>query len=314
MPADTSDEADDRSRRKELLRRASRASAGLADRAGRAGRAAARWFGSTSAGKRLRQELTDWPETLDAQLDVTGDTAVASDAVPQSGEVVFYIHGFLGEGRLESVPLSGAHQGAALQAALEEVYEGRPDDPPPVVAVVWGSSTEWFRAQRRTETAGETFARWLDEHRDRYDSVTIVGHSLGGRVALWTLAALEDATVDEVALLGAAVAPDAVCKQFREPIETRVTGTVCNYHSENDRAVCSLYRITERAPGIGCHGSDCGREPFDSDRRPANYVDVDVSDRVPGHRDYYQPRGAEYGRGTCVDLLVERQFAADHRP
>jgi len=306
MPPDTNDEATTPSRRKELLRRAS---AGLAGRAATAGRAAARWLGSTSAGKRLRRELTDWPEALDAQLDVSGDTAVASDAVPESGGVVFYIHGFLGEGRLDSLPRSGAHQAAALQAALREVYEDRPNDAPPVVAVMWDSSTEWFRAQHRTQAAGETFAGWLDDHRDRYDSVTVVGHSLGGRVALWTLAALQDATVDELALLGAAVAPDAVCKRFRDPIETRVRGTVCNYHSENDRAVCSLYRLTERSPGIGCRGSDCGRGSLDSDRRPENYVDVDVSDRVPGHRDYYQPRGTEYGHGSCVDLLVDRQFA-----
>jgi hypothetical protein len=307
MPADT-DERDDRPRRRDALwRRARAASSGVAARAATAGRATARWFGQTSLGRRLRQEMTDWPEKLDAQLDVSGSQAVASDAVPADGDLVCYIHGFLGEGRLESVPASGAHQGEALRVALAEEYADRSAEPPGVVAVMWRSSTEWNRAKRRTRSAGATFAAWLDANRDAYDSVTIVGHSLGGRVTLWTLDALDETTVDSVALLGAAVAADAVCTRFREPIESRVTGTVYNYYSERDVAVCHLYRLLERHKGLGCGGSDCGAAG-QTGRLPENFVDVDVTATVPSHRDYYKPADGEYGHGNCVDRLVDQHL------
>jgi len=314
MPAD-SDSADERpTRRAALLRRARAAKSGLSARVTSVGRTAAHRLGTSSVGSRARAWLTDWPEALDEQIDVSGPEPATRGEIPSEGDLVCYIHGFLGEGRLDSVPMSGAHQAAALDAALAEEFEQRPDDPPPVVAVVWSSSTSWWRAERRAKAAGETFASWLDANRDAYDSVTIVGHSLGARVALWTLAGLGETTVDSVALLGAAVAPDAVCRQYKNPIESRVTGTVYNYHSSNDYAVCYLYRLSARAPGLGCHGSNCGDGTADSDRLPDNYVDVDVTDAVPAHRDYYQPTDGGFGDGNCVDLLVERQLDAALTP
>jgi hypothetical protein len=309
MPVDT-DKSDRRPTRRSVLWRQARAGASdVADRAATAGRAAARWFGRTSLGQRLRREITDWPEELDAQLDVSGSEAVASDAVPTDGDLVCYVHGFLGEGRLESVPASGAHQAEALRVALEAEFADRSAEPPQVVAVMWGSSTEWNRAKRRTRRAGRTFAAWLDANRDAYDSVTIIGHSLGGRLTLWTLDALEDTTVDTVALLGAALPTDAVCTQFRDAVESRVTGTVYNYYSERDYAVCYVYRLLEGHPGLGCRGSDCVGGPGDAGRCPENFVDVDVTDAVAGHRDYYKPPDGEFGQGNCVDLLVDQQLS-----
>lgn len=308
MPTDADNEETRPSRRTVLAERVRAAKASVTARVARAGRTAAHRLATSSVGSGVRAWLTDWPEALDEQIDVSGPKPATRGEIPTGGDLVCYIHGFLGEGRLDSVPMSGAHQAAALEAALAEEYEQRPGDPPAVVAVVWNSSTSWWRATRRAKAAGETFASWLDANRDAYDSVTIVGHSLGARVALWTLAALEETTVDSVALLGAAVAPDAVCREFREPIESRVTGTVYNYYSSNDYAVCYLYQLSERAPGLGCRGSNCGEETAGSDRLPDNYVDVDVTDAVPAHRDYYQPIDGGFGGGNCIDLLVERQL------
>jgi len=291
-----------------LLERLQSARAGLGSRAASAGRQAARRVGETEPGRRLQKYATDWTEELDARIDVSGDQPAPDGPIPEDGDLVLCVHGFLGEGRLDAVSVSGAHQAAAFQVALDEEFAAAEVESPPVVAVMWGSSTVWTRAKQRTRAAGATLAAWLEANRDRYDSVTIVGHSLGARVTLWALQALDSVTVDSVALLGAAVSPDSVCTQYCRAIETRVEGPVYNYYSENDAAVCYLYRLTELSPGLGCRGSDCGGGMLDSSRLPENYVDVDVTESVHNHRDYYRPSAEAFDGESCVDTLVANRL------
>lgn len=256
---------------------------------------------------RVQEQIAVWPESVTETIDLV-DRRTSSD-VPADGDILVYVHGYLGEGRLRGMNISGTHQAAALGQALDDEFESVDTSPPTVVAATWNSSTTWPRATRRAVAAGETLAQWVKTNADSYDRVTVVGHSLGSRVVLTALARLDRAVVDSVGLLGAAVSPEAVCTEFRNGIESAVDGWVYNYHSRNDSVICRLYSFRERSPGVGCTGtgpaSGAEMEPV-----PTNYADVDVSESVHRHMDYFKPR-FEAEVGNCVGELVERQLCAD---
>jgi hypothetical protein len=264
-----------------------------------------------SAQTQLRQRirpvvearLTDWPTEVGRRVDLTGETAATSGEMPDS-ELVVYVHGFLGQGRLDIAKMSGAHQAAAFQEALGIECSARNRETPAVVAGMWDSSTTWTTAKARSERAGRLLAEWT---RALDQPVHLVGHSLGGRVVLEALDHDAGEAVESVGLLGAAVDPDSVCHTYVTAIES-LGGPVYNYHSENDRIVCRLYRVGEISAGLGCRGSDCrGGLLRSSGRVPPNFTDVDVSEAVQGHLDYYKP--AEHTTaGNCVGEFVDNHL------
>ncbi|TYL39947.1 alpha/beta hydrolase [Natronococcus pandeyae] len=229
------------------------------------------------------------------EIDLTGGNPMASnfDDVEDESELVVYVHGWLG---LET----STDQAYTLEQALEETeYDV------PVVAASWEADTRnYWRAESRTETAGQRLASWLASDRVALEerTVRLVGHSLGGRLCLETLTALGgEATVDTVALVGTAADDDSVCTdgQYAYGIDNGAEA-VYNYHSENDDNVCYGYDLQSLASGIGCGGADCdgGWVTDDSGSVPENYTDVDVTDEVDDHCDYAKP---EVG---CVPQIV----------
>lgn len=254
---------------------------------------------------RLGEQLSIWPDQVQEQLNLVNPAA--STAVPTEGDVLLYIHGYLGEGRVDALNTSGANQAAALRQALTDEFADR-RDPPTVVAGMWNSSASWPTATRRAINAGRTLADWLTASGDRYDRLILVGHSLGGRVALVALSCLEDSTVDSVGLLGAAMSSTAVRGPYRHGIETAVDGHVYNYHSVNDFVVCNLYNFREGHDGIGCTGTLLTRDASGARTPlPNNYVDVDVSETVHRHLDYFKPVSMTVA-GNCLPQLVANQF------
>lgn len=256
---------------------------------------------------RVQEQIAVWPEKVAETIDLI--ERKTSDAVPGAGEILIYVHGYLGEGRLDGMNISGENQAAALRVALADEYGGSTVSPPTVVAATWNSSTIWPRATRRAITAGKNLAQWLSWNADEYDRVVLVGHSLGGRVVLNALGPLEEDTVDSVGLLGAAVEPEPVCGQYRAAIESAVREGVFNYHSRNDAIVCRLYNFREGHDGIGCMGT-VGENGAPMDGLPANYRDVDVSETVHRHMDYFKPL-KETAAGNCVRDIVERQLESE---
>lgn len=254
-------------------------------------------------GPLIEGQLAEWPTAVGRRVDFTGETAVVSGELPDD-ELLVYVHGFLGQGRLDIGNVSGAHQAAALAAALDIECSARDRGCPTVVAGMWDSSTTWSRAKERSNRAGRILAEWL---RAQDQSIHLVGHSLGGRVVLEALENDPGDCLDSVALFGAAVDPDAVCHEYFAGIEA-LDGPVYNYHSENDQIVCRLYRVGEISAGLGCRGSDCrGGLLRSSGRLPSNFTDVDVSAQVQAHLDYYKP--AEYTTaGNCVGEFVDNQL------
>ncbi len=172
---------------------------------------------------------------------------------------------------------------------------------------MWDSTTSWTPAKWNAEDAGETLAIWLENNYHKYDSVKILAHSLGSRVTLTALNELENVTVDSVGLLGGAVDPDSICDEFKDGIEQNVD-KVYNYHSENDGIVCNIYAVRELGSGIGCGGADCesGWWFWSEDESLDNFTDVDVTDDVHGHCNYYKPDSME--EGNCVQEIIDRQL------
>ncbi|SDQ20508.1 alpha/beta hydrolase [Natronobacterium texcoconense] len=238
----------------------------------------------------------DW---LDApaeypEIDLTSSNPTASnvDALEDEDEFAVYVHGWLG---LET----STDQAYTLEQALEdEAYDA------PVVAASWEADTlNYWRAEGRTETAGRRLASWLSTVADTEDAtIRLVGHSLGGRVCLETLLALEDTAVESVALLGTAADDDSVCTDGRYAYGIATSGAdVYNYHSGDDDSVCYGYDVQSLSSGLGCGGADCTGSLFTDDQgtTPEEYTDVDVTDTVDDHCDYAKP---DVG---CVPRVVD---------
>ena len=230
-------------------------------------------------------DCLSWPEGPEEFPEVvfTGDEPEPSDLeeVEDAAEVVIYVHGWRG---FET----STDQAALLEDALTEAEYDHP-----VLAASWPADTDiYWRAERRTPEAGRRLAAWLESDPGLPETVRVVGHSLGGRVALEMLAVLEERTLETVALLGTAADDDSVCVdgEYGPAIEANAEA-VYNYHSENDDSVCYGYDIQSRASGLGCAGADCsgGILVDDSGETPDHYTDVDVTDEVDDHCAYLKP-------------------------
>ena len=263
--------------RRRLLRTTAATAVGAGGLAGATGSASASEFTGCDDWTSAPAE---YPE-----IDLTSGNPTASnaDAIADADEVVIFVHGWLG---LET----RTDQAATLEGALEAN-----DYDEPVVAASWEADTpNYWRAEGTTETAGDRLASWLEA--DRVDpeetTVRLVGHSLGGRVCLETLTALDDATVGTVTLVGTAADDDSVCTdgEYASGIDTSAEA-VFNYHSEADDNVCYGYDIQSLSSGLGCGGADCssGWITDASGTTPEHYTDVDVTDDVDDHCDYIKP-------------------------
>ena len=254
-------------------------------------------LGTESASATDFTGCTDWLEAPAAvpEVDLTdeGPTTSTLEPIEDADEIVVYVHGWLG---LET----STDQAYTLEQALEAN-----DYDQPVLAASWAADTaNYWRAEGRTETAGERLASWLEADHEALEETTVqlVGHSLGGRLCLETLRALEDGSVETVALLGTAADDDSVCAdgRYADGIDAGAAA-VSNYHSEDDGSVCYGYDVQSLASGLGCAGADCDGGWFGDDGGdpPENYVDVDVTDEVDDHCDYARP---DVG---CVPRLVD---------
>lgn len=245
-----------------------------------------------------------WPDDIDARIDVDGAAPAPNGAMPESGDLLLFIHGWLSEDIFDSIPVDGANQAAAFEQALDELdFEGT------TAAVMYDSTTLWGLAKHNADSAAETLAAWLEENAHNYDSIHLAGHSLGTRVALQTLANLESTTVTSTALLGGAVDPDTICSEYKQAIETGVEERVYSYHTDDDAMVCTLYAIREFTSGVGCTGADCSGGWFsDGGELPSNYEDVDLTGTTEGHCNYYKPESMDFDGESAVPEIARRQL------
>ena len=291
MSEHTQDDRRTALRRRDVLRGMGAAGAGTAGLSAASDDAAA---GALTGGC-----LVDWPDPIEASVYIDGETPDEEGPVPEGGDLVVYVHGLFGEDIVDGIDeFNGLNQATALDTALAEQAVDVP-----LVAAMWDSTTGWWTAKGRADEAGQVLADWLETNRESYDSLVVVGHSLGGRVTLVALEQLAatDTTVTSAALLGGGVDPDTVCEEYATGIEESVEAGVYSYHSEGDSVVCWVYAVAEWTPAIGCAGSDC--EPL-----PEGFTDVDLTGTVTGHCNYIKPASLIDIGGNAVSELVDNQF------
>lgn len=231
--------------------------------------------------------LAEEPEELPT-IDLCGEEPTATD-VPDDGELLVYVYGY-------DTPVEfGRRLGATLAAALDEQgYTGE------LAVAEWnaqpesGAETEqsagaFAEAEANADADGRKLARWLEANATGR-TVRIVGYSLGCRVSLRALDAVDGRTVDigTVSLLGPAVPARSVCPEGGQ-FDTDSARAVFSYHSANDGVICGAFAaylsvVSEQdPPALGCTGSDC------PDSRPGNVVDRDVTARIGDHCAYGFP-------------------------
>ncbi|WP_306055317.1 alpha/beta fold hydrolase family protein [Natronococcus wangiae] len=247
--------------------------------------------GAASAGE--AKDCGNWPDSPREYPTVDLTQERPDPLGLEAGEICVYAHGWNG--------MESSHdQTYALDLALrEEDYDET------TVTARWDSDTaNFWAAESNADEAGVRLGRWLRAEYEDDSSTTIrlVGHSLGGRLLLNTLDELAgDVVVDTASLLGAAVEDGSVCEggRFADGIRESAAD-VYNYHSRDDDTVCVIYEFSTVESGLGCAGADCDGW-FSDGSTPDAYADVDVTESVPGHCEYFR-----HDRSAgCADRIVD---------
>lgn len=199
--------------------------------------------------------------------------------LPEADDLLVFVHGWYGTDE-------------ALEAtqALAEALSDAGDEFDSSVALQWDAETlNYSAAEAETVHVGAELADCLRDYDDEVGgNVTLVGHSLGGRVVYETLRSLDgDVVVDRAAPMGTAADGSTVTAggQWYDGI-VESAAEVRNYHSRNDDAVAGGDGFFDVGYGgeddtaLGAEGAPADAEP------PANYVDVDVTEHVEHHTDY----------------------------
>ena len=223
------------------------------------------------------------PDTADA----VGVTPTTEGSWDDSDELFVFVHGF------DTDDPTARDQAYTAQVGLDDLR------PAPVAAYSWDSDVDWEPAKELADANAQLLADWLGEWAaEDGRPVHLIGYSLGARVCLETLGVLDDGqegVVDSVSLLGGAVPHDSVevGGQYGDAIEASEP-PVNNFHSDNDRILGWVYRLSDRTRAVGQQGI------ADPEAAPDGYTDVDVTDQVDDHFSYFQP-----GEG-CLPEVVDQ--------
>jgi len=224
------------------------------------------------------------PDTVDA----VAVTPAIEGTWDDSDELFVFVHGF------DTDDPTARDQAYTTQLGLDELR------PAPVAAYSWDSAVDWEPAKALADANAQVLADWLGEWESEDGRpVHLLGYSLGARVCLETIRVLTDkdqtTVVDSVSLLGGAVPHDSVEQDGRYgDAIAAVDAPVANFHSDNDRVLSWVYRLSDRTTAVGQRGI------ADSETAPNGYTDVDVTDQVDDHFSYFQP-----GEG-CLPQVVDQ--------
>jgi len=194
-------------------------------------------------------------------------------------EVLVAVHGWLTE-----KPAAPDHFATVEASLARNGYDQ------PVIGFSYDADTslgDWWPATDIAERNGPKLASFLAEYADRNPgvSVRLTGHSLGARVVLSAIAALNDAgrteLVTAATLLGGAADNDAVSTDgaYGGHIEA-ATGRLDNFWKSDDDVLNWAYSTGEFDSAVGEEGCE--------GPQPSNYADHNV-DYVPDHFSYHEP-------------------------
>jgi esterase/lipase superfamily enzyme len=201
--------------------------------------------------------------------------------------LTLFIHGWRAS---EEDALNGAYE---TQLALEQ--NGYGGD---VASYTWdadeGDSVDlgWADAKDIAEKNGKKLANVVtDWNNQQGTDVRLIAHSLGARVTIFTMKSLEEDfgaadAVKSATLLGGAVEEDDVSldagwfdSEYGSNIEYAAE-QFDNFYDDDDPVLEYVYETREFEDAVGEKGCD--------GPQPANYTDVDVTDEVEKHGDYYK--------------------------
>jgi pimeloyl-ACP methyl ester carboxylesterase len=244
--------------------------------------------GSASAGSCVALTASDAPD----DFPMIEDGSTSGDFPDTPDELTIFVHGWF-----EELGGDATGQSYLTSLALEEAgYDGE------VVGFEYdGNNPWWWEAKDDAEDGGRELADWLVGYMDDNPDTTvrIVCHSLGGRASLTCLDELQSRgeSVTSLSLLGAAVDADSVVEgwwsdgDFYDAV-AEGADDVYNYRSDSDGILEYIYSIGE-------FGDEAlGEEGADGDT-PGNYEDVDVTDAVDDHCEYFQPNTG------CIERVAE---------
>ena len=228
------------------------------------------------------------------QLSTKEGESSAMPAALTGRRVIFWVHGF--RQRYFRVVNVADH----LRSATDDAS----GSPPLVVSFVWpchSKKAAFSLARRSSQQAAPLLAAALRALRTAGCHVTLVGHSLGCRVALGALLCERPESrerpsreqtpprlCDDLLLLGAAVSCNALSLSGEFPLARLSTGHVTVLHSSRDEVLASHFALGEFASGarlgakalglVGPVGID-----FTSPENQETISSIDVSDSVPAH-------------------------------
>lgn len=128
--------------------------------------------------------------------------------------------------------------------------------PPIFITGLIGARWHWAKVKDRAKRTGRDYALNLIKSQVTESKVSLLGHSLGARVAYYLMrtAVAESFTFENVYLLGGAVRRDS-SKEWGYVVGA-VSGALVNVHNKKDKILSTFYRAAE------LRQNPCGRKPI----------------------------------------------------
>ena len=154
-----------------------------------------------------------------------------------------------------------------------------------VIGFLWPShKTSYAGARAKVPGSAMRLRALLQTLRSRGCTVTVVGHSLGARVAL---SAVKDAHPDDLVanmlLIGAAVLHDALSDTGDFPRASLAVRRITAFYSKNDAVLAGGFSFAEVTAGCGFKSDAAMGFRGMSEPLPPDCSCVDVSSAVPSH-------------------------------
>ena len=149
----------------------------------------------------------------------------------------------------------GAMASAVMQGTTPLAFAGAPLMLPISVGAI-GARFHWSKVKDRAQRTGRDFALQLIQSQVSEQKVSLLGHSLGARVAYYLMqtAVSESFAFDNVYLLGGAIRRDS-SKEWGHVVGA-VSGALVNVHNKKDKILSTFFRVAE------LRQNPCGRKPI----------------------------------------------------
>lgn len=149
---------------------------------------------------------------------------------------------------------------------------------------------EYFAAKNRASAVSPRVGRWVGDMNLHCNSLDIMAHSMGVRVALLALEGFPANTVRNVFTMAAAVDNESIQQDEQYYSSTQSCTQTYVFHSKNDPVLKRAYQWFEFNNALGCTGPE---DPSDIIQNSPN-VKVINSKRVINRHGGYKNSGAVY--------------------